>query len=140
MLKLIDISNPQDIEVKDKPTITIYNKIDLSTQNTKDVDNVIYISAKDGTNIDALKQMIFDKTMVQGYNTSQFYLSNARHIECVTNAKTALNNAINTFTTTSLDFVVADIHACWAHLGEVSGINSNERIIDRIFEKFCLGK
>ena len=140
VLKLIDISNPQDIDVMDKPLIVVYNKVDLSTQSGKNVDNVIYISAKDGTNVDALKQMIFDKTMVQGYNTSQFYLSNTRHIECVTNAQIALNNAINTFNATSLDFVVADIHACWQHLGEVSGINSNERIIDRIFEKFCLGK
>lgn len=140
VLKLIDISNPEDIEVENKPTIVVYNKIDLSTQPTKNEDNTIFISAKDGVNIDKLKQMIFDKTMVQGYNTSQFYLSNARHIECVTNAKNALSNAINTFTSTSLDFVVADIHACWQYLGEVSGVNSNERIIDRIFEKFCLGK
>ena len=84
--------------------------------------------------------MIFDKTMSQGYNTSQFYLSNTRHIECITNARDAINNSINTFTNISLDFVVADIHACWQSLGEVSGVNSNERIIDRIFEKFCLGK
>ena len=140
VLKLIDISNPEDIKVENKLTIVVYNKIDLSTQPTKNEDNTIFISAKDGVNIDKLKQMIFDKTMVQGYNTSQFYLSNARHIECVTNAKNALSNAINTFTSTSLDFVVADIHACWQYLGEVSGVNSNERIIDRIFEKFCLGK
>lgn len=140
VLKLIDISNPQEIEVKDKPIITVYNKLDLSTNNTNNKDNVIYISAKDGTNVNKLKQMIFNKTMMQGYNTSQFYLSNARHIECVTYAKNSLNKAINTFTSTSLDFVVADIHDCWQHLGEISGINSNERIIDRIFEKFCLGK
>ena len=140
VLKLIDISNPEDIEVEGKPTILVYNKIDLSTTPTQDVDKTIYISAKDNINIEKLKQMIFDNTMAQGYNTSQFYLSNARHIECVNNAQIALDNAINTFTTTSLDFVVADIHACWQHLGEVSGINSNERIIDRIFEKFCLGK
>ena len=140
VLKLMDISNPKDIEVKDKPYITVYNKIDLSTQKINNVDNVIYISAKDGTNIEVLRQMIFDKTMVQGYNTSQFYLSNTRHIECVNNAKQALNNAINTFTTTTLDFVVADIHSCWQYLGEISGVNSNERIIDRIFQKFCLGK
>lgn len=140
VLKLIDISNPEDIEVVDKPTITVYNKIDLSTIPDKSVDKSICISAKDNINIEELKQMIFDNTMAQGYNTSQFYLSNARHIECVNNAQIALDNAINTFTTTSLDFVVADIHACWQHLGEVSGINSNERIIDRIFEKFCLGK
>ena len=92
------------------------------------------------SNIESLKQMIFDKTIAQGYNTSQFYLSNARHIECITNAINALNNAINSFDVASLDFVVSDIHECWQKLGEVSGVNSNERIIDRIFEKFCLGK
>jgi len=141
VLKLIDISKPQDIEVKDKPTITVYNKIDLLTKEKyNDNDCTINISAKDGVNIDKLKQMIFDKTMVQGYNSSQFYLSNTRHIECVSNATKSLDNAIQSFTSTSLDFVVADIHACWQYLGEISGINSNERIIDRIFEKFCLGK
>ena len=140
VLKLIDISNPEDIDVKDKPTIVVYNKIDLYTNPAQDEDKTIYISAKDNVNIEKLKQMIFDNTMAQGYNTSQFYLSNARHIECVNNAQIALDKAINTFTATSLDFVVADIHACWQDLGEISGVNSNERIIDRIFEKFCLGK
>lgn len=140
VLKLIDISNPEDIEVIDKPQIIVFNKIDLSTDLNKNVDNSIFISAKDGTNVDKLKQMIFDKTMAQGYNTSQFYLSNTRHIECITNAKLALRNSIDTFTSTSLDFVVSDIHTCWQYLGDVSGVNSNERIIDRIFEKFCLGK
>ena len=140
VLKLIDISNPEQIEVENKPTIIVYNKIDLSTSYQENGDNIIYISAKDGTNINELKQLIFDKTMSQGYNTSQFYLSNTRHIECITNARDAISDSINTFTNISLDFVVADIHACWEYLGEVSGINSNERIIDRIFEKFCLGK
>ena len=140
VLKLLDISNLQDIEVKDKRIITVYNKIDLSTESTQNKDNVIYISAKNGTNVEKLKQMIFDNTLADGYNTSQFYLSNTRHIDCVTKAKEALNNAIQTFNSTSLDFIVADIHTCWSYLGEVSGVNSNERIIDRIFEKFCLGK
>lgn len=140
VLKLIDISNPQDIEVNNKPTIIVYNKIDLSLKQEQSNDKTIYISAKDNINIEKLKQMIFNNTMDKGFNTSQFYLSNARHIECVNKAQIALSNSINTFNTTSLDFVVADIHACWQYLGEISGVNSNERIIDRIFEKFCLGK
>ncbi len=139
VLKLIDISNPQEIDTEDKPTITVYNKIDLINKQASG-DNAIAISAKAGTNVNKLKQMIFDNTMAQGYNTSQFYLSNTRHIECVSNALDAIDKAIQTFNDTTLDFVVADIHACWQHLGEVSGVNSNERIIDRIFEKFCLGK
>ena len=139
VIKLIDLSNPQDVKVGNKPIITVYNKVDLVASSENGNDE-IYISAKDGTNVGALKQMIFDRTMSQGYNTSQFYLSNTRHIECVEKAKESLNNAINNFTTSTLDFVVADIHNCWEYLGEVSGVNSNERIIDRIFEKFCLGK
>lgn len=139
ILKLIDLSNPQDIEVENKPIITVYNKIDIASSKFNENDKIC-VSAKDGTNVDTLKQMIFDRTMSQGYNTAQFCLSNTRHIECVENAKQSLGNAINNFTTSTLDFVVADIHNCWQHLGEVSGVNSNERIIDRIFEKFCLGK
>ena len=140
VLKLIDLSMPQDIEVLHNQVITVYNKTDLISEQKSNTSESVYISAKDGINIEHLKKMIFDKTVTEGYNASQFYLSNARHVECVTNAENALNNAINTFTSTSLDFVVADIHACWQYLGEVSGVNSNERIIDRIFEKFCLGK
>ena len=139
VLKLIDLANPQELDTEDKPTITVYNKIDLVSTTIAD-NKSIAISAKDGTNVEKLKQMIFDNTMAEGYNTAQFYLSNTRHIECVTNAKTAIENAIQTFNNTTLDFVVADIHACWQYLGEISGVNSNERIIDRIFEKFCLGK
>lgn len=139
VIKLIDASNPQEINTENKPTIIVYNKIDLIDKKTN-TNQAISISAKDGTNVEKLKQIIFDNTLAQGYNTSQFYLSNTRHIECVNSARDAIANAIQTFSNTTLDFVVADIHACWQYLGEVSGVNSNERIIDRIFEKFCLGK
>lgn len=138
VIQLVDINSPQYVEVGDKPSLTVYNKIDtISSQPNQDE---IYISAKDGTNIEQLKQIIFDHTLVEGYNSEQFYLSNTRHIQCVSKAIEYLSNAIDTFNTISLDFVVADIHSCWEALGEISGVNSNERIIDRIFEKFCLGK
>ena len=140
VLKLIDVTNPQDIDINGKHVITVFNKTDLSTQDFKEAQDIIYVSAKSGCNVDKLKEKIFSFTIDEGYNTSQFYLSNTRHIECINKAEQALSNAINTFNSTTLDFVVSDIHKCWEYLGEVSGVNSNERIIDRIFEKFCLGK
>lgn len=136
VIQLVDLQHPQYVEVGDKPSITVYNKVDLSAAP----ENSICISAKTGKNIEELKQIIFDHTLVDGYNNQQFYLSNTRHIQCVSRAVECLSNAINTFNAISLDFVVADIHSCWEALGEISGVNSNERIIDRIFEKFCLGK
>ncbi len=38
------------------------------------------------------------------------------------------------------DLLAMDLHECWEHLGEITGQVYNESIIDRIFEKFCLGK
>ena len=84
VLKLLDISNPIDIDIKNKPIITVYNKIDLYTKKYKNKKDLIYISAKNNINIEELKQIIFNNTINQDFNTSQFYLSNARHIECVT--------------------------------------------------------
>ena len=139
VLKLIDTTNPVEVDTEDKQTITVYNKSDLKTVNHKN-ENSIEISAQQGTNIEKLKQLIFDNTIVGGYNSSQFYLSNSRHIQYVEQAINSLNNAISNFNSTTLDFVASDIKDCWQYLGEISGINSNERIIDRVFEKFCLGK
>lgn len=139
VLKLIDTTNPIDIDTENKQTITVYNKTDIKTPSKIDKDGIL-ISAQLGTNIEELKELIFNKTIIGGYNSSQFYLSNSRHIQCVEDAIQALNNAINSFNLTTLDFVVADIKQCWQSLGEISGVNSNERIIDRVFEKFCLGK
>ena len=40
----------------------------------------------------------------------------------------------------SLDLVCLDIKQAWDYLGKITGETSTEEIVDRIFEKFCLGK
>ena len=35
-----------------------------------------------------------------------------------------------------MDIVSSEIKSAWSSLGDVSGVNSDEEIIDRIFEKF----
>lgn len=122
----------------DAPVLYIKNKIDLSSQ--KEYKNAIGISAKDKTNIDILKQKIFDLVMTGGYDGNAFYLTNLRHIDCVQNALECLQNAKQNFKNTTLDFVVFDVKLAWDYLGQISGKSSSEDIIDRIFSKFCLGK
>lgn len=120
------------------PILYIKNKIDLATK--KEFKNAIGISAKDKTNIDILKQKIFDLVMTSNYDGNAFYLTNLRHIECVQNALESLSRAKQNFNNTTLDFVVFDIKLAWDYLGQISGKSSSEDIIDRIFAKFCLGK
>ena len=124
---VLKISSPDDIcEIKtDKPYIDVFNKTDVL--KVKKDKKYFYISATNNENIDNLK-------------SDKLYLTNTRHIEAIKQAKTSLQNVINIFNFTTMDIVSTEIKDAWNSLGEVSGVTSDEAIIDKIFSKFCLGK
>ncbi len=123
----------------DIPVVYVKNKIDLHSEYVAQADEVV-ISAKNGDNIDALKRAIFDKTVASDYDPSVFYLTNARHIQCVQDAIQILDSAIAHFESMTLDFITSDLRLVYESLGNITGNVSTESIIDRIFSKFCLGK
>lgn len=137
---VLKISSPDDIcEIKtDKPYIDVFNKTDVL--KVKKDKKYFYISATNNENIDNLKQEIFNKTISDSLKSDKLYLTNTRHIEAIKQAKTSLQNVINIFNFTTMDIVSTEIKDAWNSLGEVSGVTSDEAIIDKIFSKFCLGK
>lgn len=137
---VLKVSSPDNIcEIQtDKPYIEVFNKTDILKD--KKYDKYFYISATNNENIDNLKQEIFNKTISGSLKSDKLYLTNTRHIEAVKNAKLALENIINIFDFTTMDIVSSEIKTAWSSLGEVSGVTSDEAIIDKIFSKFCLGK
>lgn len=137
VLKISDQDNICDIETN-KPHINVFNKSDLLTKKTD--DKYFYISAVTGQNIDELKQKIFDMTITGDIKQNKIYLTNTRHIECVKNALSFIDKAIQLFDFTTMDIISSEIKNAWLALGEISGVVSGEEIIDKIFKKFCLGK
>ena len=142
VLKISDDSNICNISTE-QPYINVINKSDIiDEKKIKDqfASDYILVSAKNNGNIDALKQLIFDKTILKKIDSNKLYLTNARHISAVKQAKTYINNAISQFNNTSMDIISSEIKSAWLSLGEVTGDTNNETIIDKIFSKFCLGK
>lgn len=137
---VLKISSPDNIcdIITDKKHIDVFNKTDI-LKGKKD-KKYFYISATNNENIDNLKQEIFNKTISGNLKSDKLYLTNARHIEAVKQAKNLLENVINIFDFTTMDIVSSEIKDAWNSLGEVSGVTSDEAIIDKIFSKFCLGK
>jgi len=121
-----------------KPFINVFNKSDLLTK--QEDKNFVYVSAKNNENIDKLKQIIFEKTVSGNINQNKFYLTNTRHIEAVRLACQSLQNAVEIFNSTTFDIISSEIKSAWTYLGEISGVVSDEAILDKIFSKFCLGK
>ena len=77
-----------------------------------------------------------DATLTEGV-----VITNSRHAYALMQAEHALSDGIAALEAgIDLDCASIDLHDAWRYLGEITGQTLSEQIIDRIFEKFCLGK
>lgn len=104
-------------------------------------DKTIEISALKQKHIQDLKQKIFDMVVDKNMLSSGLIITNARHEQALIEAKNSLEKALDGLESNlSLDLISLDIKDAWNSLGKITGETSTEEIVDRIFEKFCLGK
>lgn len=124
--------------VKDKNTIVVVNKIDQN--NYKDSRADIYVSALNKTNIDELRQKIYDTSVGSGIDLNGDFLCEERHFYALNTAKESLLKAKQGVLDEALDIVAIFVKDAWDSLGEITGTTATEEIIDNIFKKFCVGK
>ena len=68
-------------------------------------------------------------------------INNQRHEFALRQAGQFLQDAINGLESgVDLDCCCIDLNSAWDQLGQITGVTVSEEVIDRIFEKFCLGK
>ena len=115
------------------------NKSDLpATWTLPEADPV---SARTGEGLDGLRQRIL--TVLTGHEPlhDDVLLSNARHISLLRGARSALVRGRDAIVTGATEeFVLADLHAARAQLAEVVGPGASADVLNRIFERFCVGK
>lgn len=124
--------------IADKNYIFAVNKIDESDYKDSRAD--IYISALKGQNIEELKELIYNKTVLSGVDLNGDFLCEERHFEALSRAKEKLLSALNAIGSVTLDILAIDVKDGWDALGEISGRTATEDIINNIFSKFCVGK
>lgn len=145
---LIDSSQEIDDEdheiykqIKQYNPIIVLNKTDIKSITKIPFENeIIEISAQTGQGIENLKEKIYKRTIKEKIDTSQIVLTNKRHIENLKSAKEKVKNAIDVVENVSSDIVAFELKQIWNELGKITGVTENEKIIDEIFSRFCLGK
>lgn len=148
ILVVLDGSKPIEEEdnkilslVKDKIVLYVINKIDLPKKLTNTFDQMIELSALRREKVETLKKDIYDLVVDKNLLHGSLLITNTRHINALNRANDALKNAIAAIdNNTPLDLAITDIKTAWLALGEITGKNSNQEIINTIFSKFCLGK
>ena len=148
ILVVLDGSRPIEEEdkkilslIENKIVLYVINKIDLPKKINKTFDQMVEVSALRREKVEALKKDIYDLVVDKNMLNGGLIITNTRHINALRRANESLKQAIEQINLgTPLDLVATDIKSAWLALGEITGKNSNQQIIDTIFTKFCLGK
>lgn len=87
---------------------------------------------------EAIAALFFEGNVESGDLT---YVSNARHIALLHQAKEAVEEAIHGAEAgVPVDMVQIDVTRTWEILGEIIGDTVQESLINQLFSQFCLGK
>ena len=141
--KLIIVRNKMDLTNSSlnnsssaKPTIQHSN---FNIQNTSSVD----ISAKYGTNISKLEQLIVEAANIPQLSESDIVITSVRHYSALLHADESLQRVIDSMNLgLSGDLLAEDLRMVIDYLAEITG---EERItpqetLQNIFTHFCVGK
>ena len=138
--ELDDIDNKLLDLTKDKKRIIIANKQD---SNKKwDIDNAVYISAKNKEGLEELADKILEITSINEFDSlNGNYLNNNRQIALMSKALDSLKNAKDAILMgVDVDLIEIDIKSSFDSLGEITGEAYPDELITALFTKFCLGK
>ena len=131
--------------LKDKKYIVLLNKVDLESKinedEVKDLENIIRISAKSGFGLEDLKSKIKDMFFDGEVDTESLIISNSRHKQALYRALENCELAegkvkANEF----LDLISIYVTAALKALGEITGSELEEDLVNKIFSEFCVGK
>ena len=133
---ILNVTTPDEPNIIDRENVlVVQNKSDKYSY----ADGLV-VSAKTGENIDVLKERLYQMSFGKELMSETLYITNARHYEALVRAKESLNSAVDNISSITLDAIATDLRFAWKSLGEITGETASEEIINRIFEKFCLGK
>jgi len=143
----IDIINK--VVEKNKKYIVCLNKIDISHENKINEmekiggsKNVIETSFLTKVGIDTLKEkIVYMFNLEQIKASDDILIVNQRHKELLDKCCSSLNKAIQEVEkNVGVDIAEIDIKEAAKYLGEIIGEEVTADVINKIFEKFCLGK
>lgn len=130
-----------------KRLLVIANKVDtLSCHDTSilesEIDNLILLSAKNKTGIEALKTELTSLVNIGALSNNETIVTNSRHFEALNNALTAISSVQQGIVLEiGTDLFSIDIRECLRHLGNITGeYDVDKDILGHIFGNFCIGK
>ena len=129
-----------------KALLTLFNKKDkledslLSTLQSQ-IENSIFISAKQKEGIDDLKNELLSFVNTGALRNNETIVTNTRHYDSLLKALEEVQKVkYGIESNTSSDFIAIDIRQALYYFGEITGEVTNDELLGNIFANFCIGK
>ena len=123
--------------------VVLINKSDLpqviDEDTVRDINPALKsltVSALDPETLRPLKDLLRERVRL----SDRMALTQPRHLEAVRRALGFLRSALATLDTWTPDMAATDLQAAQAALGEITGDQADEKLLDRVFAEFCVGK
>ena len=149
VLLVLDGSRQPDEDEKERirqetdRCIVLINKSDLPQEVTEGEIHemnpsvqVLTVSAISADTLQPLKNLLRERIHLD----DRMALTQPRHLEAVRRALGYLHSALSTLATWTPDMSATDLQAAQAALGEITGDRADEKLLDRVFSEFCVGK
>lgn len=153
IIAILDSSRPIETEdkeilemIKGKKAIIVLNKVDILKKEKPSIPDkehkIIAISAKEKIGIEELYlEMINLFSLNQIQVQDEALITNVRHKNAITEARKAIEKALETIQKgLPIDLIAIPVKEALEAIGEITGENASEAIIEEIFARFCLGK
>ncbi len=133
-------------QIKEFPLILLINKIDIACQNYQQalpsVKKIVEMAAAKNQGIEDLERAILDYVELDSLTASNLEIAiNQRQSAALTMAQISLEQVQQTIENQlPLDFWSIDLRSAIASLGEITGQEVSESLLERIFSRFCIGK
>ncbi len=149
-LLVVDASQPltrEDVELMQAPfscpCATLLNKQDAAVVTPAEAEAlgapspILCLSAKSGDGLETVK----DYLRSQLRTPQQLLLTHERHMAVARQALERLETARSTLAAGQpADFAAVDLHEALYLLGRITGESVDEKLLDDIFSRFCVGK
>jgi tRNA modification GTPase len=146
-------------QVQHRPLILVINKIDLVEEAAREAlstniqvaleahqryypKSTIHTAAAQNQGIEELETAILEAVHMGNLTAANLDVAiNQRQAAALTQAKTSLQQVQETIAQQlPLDFWSIDLRGAIQVLGEITGEEVTESVLDRIFSRFCIGK
>ncbi|MBR2823311.1 MAG: tRNA uridine-5-carboxymethylaminomethyl(34) synthesis GTPase MnmE [Clostridia bacterium] len=97
---------------------------------------VIFCSARDPESLKPVKEYLKRFTAL----SDRMAVTQPRHLDALRRAVFYLEEALETVKTFSPDLAATDLQAAQSALGELTGDQVDEKLLDAVFSQFCVGK